>query len=542
MKIKINGFRRVKSIELTTKKSTLIAAKNENGKTSFLQGIAASFGILPPIVEMAKKHIKDLIHTGQPIASSQVETDKGFCGIKYKFNDKTPDFDLLSEGETPKMSIYSSGIKSILDEKNMTEIITRIISAYPTKEALEKEVGKQYIDKLWETIQVSGWDAAHESARDKGVKLKSKWQDITGKRYGKRVAESWMPDAWDFDLTTETIESLEKKLKDETENLEAAKAIAIVETIDLGRIEAAKKELEELIKKQFKVQTDIDLQRKSYVSTKEQIEKMIDQSEIIIQPCPNCNTNLTVISGKIIESSKVKEKSNEEDLKLMKDTLKKIEEKGKKLEKEIIEIKGNISSCQKIIQGGVVTKNENVKDAKGTVEECQAAFDKAHSRFYAFFNKKNAEKIALDIELNQSIVSVLAQKGLRQTVLIEKLNEFNGKLKEISGITRWGEVRLNSDMTVTWKGWLYPYFISNSAKWRVRVCLQIAIALFEKDDLVLIDDAEILDSEHKNALFKLLNKMPFDSIVAMTLPNKESMPNLEKLDGISYWIEDGRVG
>lgn len=542
MKIKINGFRRIKSIELTTKKITLIAAKNENGKTSFLQGIAAAFGILPPIVEMAKKYIKDIIHTGQPVASSQVETDSGFCGIKYKFNGNEPDFDLLSEGEIPLMSTYASGIKTIFDEKNMTEAISKIISAYPTKEMLSNELNRpDLVEKLWETISVSGWDAAHESARKKGTILKSKWQDVTGKPYGKRIASSWVPSEWDFDLTTETIESLEKKLKEESDNLKAAEAMEVVETIDQNRIDEAKKQLIELNKSLEKIQSEIELQKISYRTTKEEIAKMTDLSEIIIQPCPNCNINLSVVNGKILESDKLEKMDDNKDPELMKDTLKKIEKKGIKLESDLIDIQSSIKSCNKTIETGIVTKTDTDKTTDKTVEECTALRDKAQSRLTAFKNKHEAEKIANDVELNQSIVGILSPKGLRQAVLNEKLTDFNVKLDNISKVTKWEQVRLNSDMTVTWKGWLYPYFISNSAKWKVRLCLQIVIALFNKDELVLIDDAEILDSEHKNSLFKLLTQMPFESIVAMTLPNKEVMPNLEKLNGVSYWIEDGRV-
>ena len=59
--------------------------------------------------------------------------------------------------------------------------------------------------------------------------------------------------------------------------------------------------------------------------------------------------------------------------------------------------------------------------------------------------------------------------------------------------------------------------------------------------MVLIDGADILDSEAKNGLLKLLFKMPFQSIVAMTMNKKETVPDLSKKDGTSIWIEDGRV-
>lgn len=548
MKIRINAFRRTKSIELETAKITLIAAKNESGKTSLLQGIAAAVtGVLIPLFKLTQKQIINLIHTGQPKASSMVETDSGLVGVNYNADGA----ERISEGEPLEISVWSSGLKNVLDESDKVryDTVSQIIKALPSKSLLFEELNKvgcteEVNNKIWDTISVSGWDAAHDSAKKKGQTLKVKWETVTGRQYGKKIAENWCPDAWDFDLTDSKIEDLKKTLAEEKEWLEIAITSETIDSIDKSKIEDAEKRLNELTSSLDLKNNELTKSQKDYRATRDVMNRINKQFEIVIQKCPNCAVELTIDGNNLIkpvESVNVDQmKQNKKDYNDIEKALNGIEIMGKRIQSEIIDIKAEIKSCETIIKNGISSKKFN-KKPKAATEDCRILVEKAEERLNAFTSKIEADNIRNSIVSNQQIIDILSPKGIRLSTLTDKMKKFNSNLKKICEISGWGEMRMNDNTTVTHRGWEYPYFISSSARWRVKTAIQICLAMANNDKLILIDDAEILDSDHKNGLFKLLLQMPFDSIVAMTLQSKDKMPDMEKIGCKGYWIEDGKV-
>jgi hypothetical protein len=566
MKVKINAFRRVKKAEIELgEKITIIAGRNENGKTSFLQGIGCALSSQSlPMADLAQKDIIHMIYTGQPKASIIIDDASGMTGLTF------PDCKKALEGEMPEISIYSAGLKSVLDEpinvrsesqKSRIDIISKILNASPSKEAFSDKVSdfglsKETFDKLWETIEVCGWDAAYKKAKETGSRLKGQWEEITGQSYGKKVAENYVPAAWDFDLTTATVEQLEKTLAEERGWLEAAIAVEAIVDIDKSNIEQAKRKLQEVKSKHDKILAEISDQRTKYKVAKEVLSKMPSPEQPVVQKCPQCNADLSVSDGKIVKASIIAAEELDKRKAAIKDLetqLEAISANGQQLssdqlaamsEMKLLEAIASQSSSDKIS----VAKE---KELKAPLSQCREMVAKAEERLKAFVSKERADKIHVSITMNQKIIDVLSPSGIRLDILNKKIDGFNSVMKGICDAAGWGDVSLNKDMTACHRGWQYPTFISRSAQWRVRTAIQITMAKISKEQLVVIDDVDMLDNAGKRGLLKVLSGMAFRSILGIAMGNsgdlKESpefvkiKDSVSKIGGRAYWINDGII-
>lgn len=546
MKISIKSFRRIKSAELETGKITIIAGKNENGKTSMVQGIAAALtGEAIPFEGLPKNQAVSLVHTGSPKAVVVVETATGVTGISY------PDCKRVAEGVPPEISMYAAGMKSIVDEpiKSRPEIVAKILKSNPTEEQLFKALSEIGINpvggkKIWETIEVSGWDGAHKQAQETGARYKGQWEEITGKRYGSKVASTYTPDEWEYDLATKTEAELTNVLAQEKEWLEQAIAHEAVSAQDSERTEEAKAELPKLEERQSGLTKELKSLRYGYKSTKTAMANIGSAAERpAIQKCPKCKADLMIKDGKIGEAQPVDESEIERNRKELDDCTKSLEiitSRAKEVEAELATVRAKIISCDTVLVKKETSQIRVFASAElsKTTEECRSLVSKAEARLRAFQTKCKADKVHSSVELNQKIVDVLSPTGLRLQVLTDAVKRFNTILGKISTLSGWGDIVLGADMSITHRGW--PYFlISESAKWRCRVSLQVAIAAEIGDSMLLIDGADILDAEGKNQLLKLLSKIKPDSIVTMTLSDKARVPKIASLKGRAYWVNDG---
>jgi hypothetical protein len=175
---------------------------------------------------------------------------------------------------------------------------------------------------------------------------------------------------------------------------------------------------------------------------------------------------------------------------------------------------------------------------QSAVDELRAKVRLCEDRIAAFKAKAEADKIHNKIIQGQIAIDILAPGGLRQTKLKTCLGNFNALLKSISQEASWETVELSNDMSISYHG--TPYMLlSKSEQFRVAVVLQIAIAKADGSMLVLIDGADILDSAGRNGLFSALTGT--SAIIAMTINKSTEVPNLSKINGASYWIENAEA-
>ena len=186
-----------------------------------------------------------------------------------------------------------------------------------------------------------------------------------------------------------------------------------------------------------------------------------------------------------------------------------------------------------------------------SVNECDEGVRMAEQRLAVWKTKTEADRIAGACQLNLEIVAALANTGVRKAKLEGKVGEFNARLKELCKLAGWKTVELDAEeLKTSYNGWQYR-FASTGEQYRIRAILQVAMAQMDGSDLLIFDEAGVLDGggsrldgtkSGRAGLFQLLREIEIPAVVLMTEKGREAVPDIARLDmGRSYWLEAGTL-
>ncbi len=177
-----------------------------------------------------------------------------------------------------------------------------------------------------------------------------------------------------------------------------------------------------------------------------------------------------------------------------------------------------------------------------TVEASKTFLDQCKGVVDNITRSIRAAEINSQIVVNQFIIDVLNIDGLRKQKLATAVTEFNSLLADISEHADWPLIQLDIiDLAPRYGGRLMA-FITPSEQFRVNVSLQVALAVMDGSQLLVIDAADVLDAEGRNGLFAVLDRVAdtVPSVVTMTVSSRDAVPMLDDLAlGLSYWVDGG---
>lgn len=543
MKLRVINFRGITDAVVEIVQLTLLAGRNGAGKTSILQALTAAIsGIVVPVDGLKSNHAPRLLRTGSKGGEVSLEHTTGTAQIVY------PDGKLTTTGAPLGISEHAAGMKSILDEptKDRAAIINRILAADPTRADLDSALkaagaySPEASESIWSTVSSSGWDAAHAHARERGAKLKGQWEAVAGEQYGSKKAESWLPASWDASLWNATEQQLTANVTQENEWLTAALASSAVAASEIERLRAEVKAGEVAAR-------DLDAEKSAVEMMIKNREDINDKLDYIPSPdeqdhsCPSCGAPLSIESGKIIVRISLT-----------------VDQKTERRQ-AIDQAKASITALAKAIDAGTrrigdlqrtVTNGRNAYDQlartpaqpvttdHGSVDDCRARVKRAADQLAAFQTRARAERIHKNILTNQIIVDVLGPAGLRKTKAATAMTALNSRLALLCTAAGWAGVSVSADMMVSYNA--TPYALaSESEQFRCRVTLQAAIIQIESAPVFIIDRADILDAVGRNGLIKLARAVGVPVVIGMTISKRDDVPNVARLGGAAYWVENG---
>lgn len=554
MKALIENYRGIKTAEFEIDGITLIAAKNASGKSSIAQAVSACLNANPvPVPGMTKKHIGFLVRSGAMSGTAQLMADDE-NGVRIDWPKATVS---TIGANPPAASKYAVGADSIadLDEAKRASLLTELLNAYPSEQDLAQAVKQAKLNEnltamLWDRIQQVGWDNAFSQAKDKGVKLKAQWELFTGERYGAKKAESWLPPSWDAATMSEgNRDALVAEIQNATDELEAAIAS---QAVDQNRVEQAKTLASNIQSLTDKIAA-LNVELGDAIATKEQAMQNFQNAPHVPSlehalACPECgallklsgNTLTTTNGGPTQESIDQAIKVRTE-LRQAADTAGNLEAS---IRAEIAVENNNLQQAQKANEWLTSVTKTDVAGitTPEDIERARVRQTAAQTQLEFLDKKIGADKAHQQIESNQIIIDLLSPNGLRQNVLYSKVKDFMTQwVKPLTFAANWHEVELDREMILSYGGRLYA-MLSESEKYRAKAALQVGVAKFLGDSIVVLDAADILDKEGRNGLIKMLVKSAISSLVCMTLPSKDDAPDLSRNGlGRSYWVEDGAV-
>jgi energy-coupling factor transporter ATP-binding protein EcfA2 len=547
MKISILNFRRIKSAEIEPAKITLLAGRNGDGKTSILQAIAAALtGNTIPLIGLKKQDAMALVHTGAASGEITVDNKIGTSTVTY------PDAKRSSEGAPLEISLTAAGMVSFVDlsTAERATFINDLMHSEPSHEDLISELEKigassDVLERVWQTIQAQGWDAAYKHAKEVGAKFKGGWEEITKDRYGLQKAETWVPAEWEPDLADATETALKAELDHERQWLEAAISDQAVNNAEVARLAAAAGSVAGFQKAYDDTKTELD----ALFTNEHDLQKALRELPASEQPrsvaCPHCKGALEVRGSEVFKAKTY----TAEELSARTAALKDAQDALQRVKAEITGVNAKLgldkakfdaanNAAKKIAEIKAKPAPSSGTETKPAVDDCRSRVAHAENRLSAWTRCNNAKVKHICIVKNQKIIEILAPEGLRLSRLKYALTEINKKLFDVAHATGWTPVEIEDDLSISFGD--YQYLLqSMSMQYRIRISLQIAFTIIDQSQLVLIDGADILDSTGRNGLFKMLSGFPGKSVVAMTISKQDAVPAIDKLGGSAYWIEDG---
>ena len=542
MRLTIQNFRRIASgsYEISDKGVTLFAGTNGIGKTSVLQGLGSLLRG-PAYVPLGLPKDK-LIHTGATEAYLELSSNGSKRTVKWPSGKST------SEGATAlEASEIALGINSICGKVAETQtalrerstILSTVLSMEPTQDDLREAIEAENLrlsDKAVQTLwnRLAEGDVGWIRAKEEGQRLKGEWQATTGREWGSREGEAWLPAGWEPSLDDASEDILAANCLTARQEVEAQLQAGAVERAERDRLSSYIKDL-----------AIVQVQLSDYE------EQVIKCDTIMREARQKANAPRPEKSYKCAWTGKPERFKDDSLWQVVEEELESQESLDawgvnqailKAAEDQLDSARLDLERIKAYITEAQATQKKLEEMPELTqVEAARAAEAHAGERLRAWQAKTKASHVHKQICTNQKIVRILSPEGLRANVLARALGAFNAKLSALSAIAKWPMVTLDPDFIPRMGDYRYQS-LSESAQFRVRVVLQIAMAQREHAPLIVIDRCDQLDILGRRGLMALLNKAGIPAVIAMTISAPEEFPKLkwggepDKWGNRSYWM------
>lgn len=546
MNITIKNFRGVARAEfmLVEGRVTLITGPNGAGKTSCAQAVGAAFSGEMPVEGVKKSEAGVLVRAGAMKGSIEVDCDgEGTITVSY------PSGKVTTTGAPAVASVYALGMVDLtrLEPKKAAAVLLEYLKATPTQENLTAALSRIGFTEaqhaaLWRDVQNLGWDGAEKLWREKGQRLKGRWETIAGERYGPSKAETWAPAKWATGLEGASEESLTAALTQAREFLEAAIATSAVSA---DRREALQCDASALVV--FQKERDLAKKAKdeAWAASKVAAEALralpVPAREQAVTPCPHCEQGVVVVGGRLMKPAAVDPTADAEKRAAIEAATKRANiaaqaagEAASKLAEWERHVTASTNAARELAELPPESKAAEGAD----LEHCREAVRRAEDELQAFRAYRDAKATHEGIVTNDLVVEQLKPDGLRLRKLSIAIANFNDVLGSICDKAKWGRVRLDASLAFTYDDRQLS-LVSASQRFRAAVVVQCALALLDKSAVVVVDAADILDTAGRNGLVMMLRGLPgsIAAMVCMTMNQRDVPFN----GGLSYWLENAET-
>lgn len=549
MKIKVRDYRGIIRADIELAPVALVAGQNAAGKSSLAEAVrAAVTGEALIVPGLRKKDAKLVVHDGADEGFIQILNGEEGCAVV-----SWPKAEVkVSDADEVWASGYAAGTQHLLDldDRERAKVLARYIDSEPAKEdvgAAMQDLGYQEkaINRTWDAITKDGWDGVYQRARDYTVELKGKWGQLTGEKWGVRKAEGWKPDTEgsDFD-DSESPEDLHDALHDATlgaeTELEKAIASQAVSETELAQLRQSATRADDLRKQHKHLTSQLDRVQAEREEMEEQGAPKVPTEPMA---CPKCETRLILQDDALVEVIEVADKAGAvKDRESYFKQLTSVRDQYNELRGQLHDIGNDLASAE--LAAEKLADIENSEKGSTTAEDVEAAraqVDTARKREEAYDVIVKSSKIHESIKSNEELVKMLAPTGLRQRKLVERLSEFNADLKTLCEAATWPVVRFDENLDVFY-GTRPLWAASSSGRWRARAVIQSCMAQMDHSAVIVLDEADILDTRGRNGLFAMLSLLEPKALVCMTINKPGQVPDLQEAGmGHSYWVAAGEV-
>jgi len=360
--------------------------------------------------------------------------------------------------------------------------------------------------------------------------LSGKWCGITGaKRWGCKVGVDWAPVGFTRkELLQSTVKGIEKEIADAKKALEKL----------VGDVAIASSEQSKLKERAGTVKRlEVEVQTLEACEKRLEAEVSANKPAVIHRDvnCFHCKQAQDIIDG--ISYPVGSEVVRDDD-------------KFQKLEAELLDTRTQtrmarlaLTSAQNAAKEIKSNKKEKTVDL-AEVEKARAVLKVAEDKLAARQTIIHADLQHTEIMRTEALIAITAADGLPAQKLRKRIDEFNEEIQNLCKKAEWPTIKVERDGLVTYEN--RPYCtISTSEQFRTRTTLQVAFALWDRSDMVIIDGVDILDADAnggRSGLLSMLYDAQIRTVITCTLSYPSQMFDMEGSGyGNGYWVQDGEI-
>ena len=529
----------------------LVAGDNAQGKSSVLRGIASLMTGNTMPRGIAKGDSKVMVMDGSNEGELIMSTEESTANVVY------PGGKFVTQGTPPQASAIAAGLEQYTDmhAEDRARFLQTLLQAMPThdavREALKDQMNPDDVEAVIGLIEREGFDGTCDRLKEKRVRQKGRWEEMTGQRWGDVKAGKWLPQGWsEYDEVEPDI--VGNRLAAAQANYDLASRSATI-------AEAQYQQLVDLVGKAEPTRMALDMAKKQLPSIEHdwaQARAELDALPPPVEgdgiPCPHCGAHVLVRHAvgepamyKLEPLEPLLEGEAERRKRRIAEKREVVAEAYRKLEQQ----QGLIGAAEEQLReiSKAEARLKGAKKAEGTpkVDHALSMLEKAKASAARVRLANEAESAAVSVGIYSILIEILGPGGLRRRVLNQKLGEFEQQLALlVKDAASWKAVVLDRETLLPKYGGRPYVLCSRSEQWRCNVLMQIAIALAEGAAVIIIDGADILSSRGQDDLFlAVLDQLPTPVIVGSMYSRPKAVPDLEQAGmGACYWMFEGSLG
>lgn len=534
--LKIRNVRSITSADLDLDGLTLVAGQNGAGKstiqTCLCALLAGERGFYGKGVDTAAA----MVRHGEKEARAIISVGSGRRMAKWSRSGAVRE-EHAEEGITgsgPTASLIALGRETFAAMKlaERAALLARVCKTEPTQNDLRAAISEAEIDanagKIWDKIEIDGWDIAAKAQATFAAGCKSRWQEVTGNpRWGSKIGETWGDD----------IEGDEAQLQARADELAAqiAEATKAVPMSDEERAEAeAEADAAKLEENEARL-ADLNAKNRVMIARHEEIEdekaKLPKMSRGL--ECPRCGELLAMAGEELVKLDADQERAAAARLKELNAEASKLLEDGKPIIAGIREAEDLIKAARNARDRLARANGEPVD--KGVLDQMKTERADVESLLKKIRSKPRAAELHKQITTALKLAEILGPEGLRKRRLEGTLDAINSRIGYSADAMGLQSVRIDMDMNVSRGSDRYEA-LSESEKWRVDLAIQIELAKLDKSCVVCVDRLDVIqaDGPSRGPVLKLLSTLSIDIpvVVLMTAGEKAGAlktPDLAKM-------------
>lgn len=529
---------------------TLVAGRNEAGKSTLaLMARTLLSRVRAPISGKIGQDGTSLLELGLKKASACLSTKGG--SVTYDL----PGCTLSETGDAPEvLHPLISGLQRFgqMTPADRAQTLDNLCGLKVTAADLKWWLGENGmpehqpdLEAVIRTVESKGWEVAADGYTKLAQKARARWEDGTGQTWGEVKGQDWRPEGWQDwlePLGQDRLDELAPLIEAKEAEVEAAVAAAAVAAAAGERL--ADLELKAKLKRTELAEAETHDQAASLVAREayQALKALPNVGAMSPQPCPSCGTKLGMSdTGHLCVVP-------EDDQGVSRLTqLQQAHERARVAAQAASERKVRVRGELNVLEDEAKGLREQLAKAAGvragqTVELVRQELADLRWESQMIGTRLAVDQADQDIRRGRIMAKCLGPEGVRFAKLKDVLGTINDDLATIS--TAMGlpaPLRIADDMAI-WRGRVHYALMSESAKWRADVAVQLALAKRKGAQLVVMDGADILDTPGRNGLLRAIWETELTALVTMTFGDPARVPDLTGNGmGISVWLADGAV-